>query len=288
VDGADLASVAARVGPFAPRIGALVALEIARGLEEIHGRGLVHRDLKPANVMLGRKGEVKIADFGVALDARGHGLTRTGTALGTPAYMSPEQIQGARLDFRSDLFSFGALTHQLVSGELPYGEPGDEAEPLLQRIERRRPRSLRRAAPGTPRGLARAVRRTLQHRSPRRARTTSELRRRLERALGSPNPADARAEIADWLAEHKAFPGREGRTRRRADGPRGAPRRLALRRVARVATLAGVLAAALLGAGWIAIERSDASGAAHYWSALGPSAPPWPAPDEATAPDDTP
>jgi serine/threonine-protein kinase len=279
VDGADLASVVARVGAFAPRIGALVALEIARGLEEIHGRGLVHRDLKPANVMLGRKGEVKIADFGVALDARGHGLTRTGTALGTPAYMSPEQIQGARLDFRSDLFSFGALTHQLVSGELPYGEPGDEAEPLLQRIEKRRPRSLRRAAPGTPRGLARAVRRTLEHRSPRRARSTSELRRRLERALGSPSPADARAEIADWLAERKAFPGREGRTRRRADRAE-APRRRRLGRIARVATLACVLAAALLGVGWIAIEQSHAPGV-WYWSAPGPSAPPRPAPDAA-------
>ncbi|HKJ24840.1 MAG TPA: serine/threonine-protein kinase, partial [Myxococcota bacterium] len=161
VDGADLGSVFARTGPFAPRIGALVALEIVRGLEEIHGRGLVHRDLKPANVMLGRAGEVKIADFGVALDARGPGLTRTGTALGTPAYMSPEQLQGARLDFRSDLFSFGVLVYELVSGQLPWGEPGGESVALQQRIETRRPRPLRAVAPGTPRGLARTVRRCL-------------------------------------------------------------------------------------------------------------------------------
>jgi len=262
VDGSDLGSTLGRIGPFAPRIAALVALEIARGLEELHGRGLVHRDLKPANVLLGRAGEVKIADFGVALDARGPGLTRTGTALGTPAYMSPEQIQGARLDFRSDVFSFGVVLYELLAGALPFGEPAAEAEPLLQRIEAGRRRPLRRAAPGTPRSLARLVHRCLLAPANRRARTTSELRRRLERGVGAPSPADARREIADWLVARKAFPSRPGRTVRRGsqpeDGIGRAPRRLR----AWAAWAVCALALAGFGVGWIAVERLDDSLAA--------------------------
>jgi serine/threonine-protein kinase len=283
VDGADLGSVVARTGPFAPRIGALVALEIARGLEEIHGRGLVHRDLKPANVMLGRGGEVKIADFGVALDARGPGLTRTGTALGTPAYMSPEQLQGARLDFRSDLFSFGVLAYELVSGQLPWGEPGDESVALQQRIETRRPRPLRAVAPGAPRALARVVRRCLVARSARRPASTGELRRRLEAGLGSPSPADARAEIADWLAEHKAFPGRASKTVRRGGEPPARPR--ALRRVAsRVAATVAVLAAIALAVGWVAAERIEVPEVALSWAGGPPPPQGVPGPSPPAAP----
>jgi serine/threonine-protein kinase len=256
VDGTDLASALSRVGPLAPRVATLVALGIARGLEEIHGRGLVHRDLKPANVLLGRGGEVKIADFGVALDPRGPALTRTGTSLGTPAYMSPEQIQGARLDFRSDVFSFGVLLYELVSGSLPFGEPAAEAEPLLARIEAGRFRPLRRAAPGTPRALARLVARCLRAAPKRRACDPSELRAALERQLGSPSPADARREVAEWCEARKTFPAARSRTLRAAPEPRpGAPGRL--RRIALAAGLALLLAAS--GAAWLAVDRIDAS-----------------------------
>ena len=78
VDGKDVASVLAQLGRFDARIVGLVALEAARGLEEIHAHGIVHRDLKPANLLLGRAGETKIADFGIALDGKGAALTQTG------------------------------------------------------------------------------------------------------------------------------------------------------------------------------------------------------------------
>jgi len=265
VDGADLGSVVARTGPFAARIAALLALEIARGLEEIHGRGLVHRDLKPANVMLGRAGEVKLADFGVALDARGPGLTRTGTALGTPAYMSPEQLQGARLDFRSDLFSFGVLVYELVSGQLPWGEPGEESMALAQRIETRRPRPLRAVAPAAPRALGRVLRRCLVARAARRPASTGDLRRRLEAALGAPSPADARAEIADWLAAHDAFPTRAGKTVRCAEAQ--APgRRRAGGTVARLAAAMAAFAVLGFAVGRVAVERIEMPEVALSWA----------------------
>ncbi len=204
VDGVDAATALTKVSRFPPRIAALVALEIARGLEELHGRALVHRDLKPDNILLGRGGEVKIGDFGIAHDARSPSLTRTGVSLGTPAYMSPEQLRGERVDHRTDLFALGALLYELVSGATPFPQPDpseQDAEPsLLLRVEREEFAPLRRVAPGTPRPLARIVSRCLRAVADRRIGSTVGLRRALERQLGGISPTDARREIAEWLA----------------------------------------------------------------------------------------
>jgi len=231
VDGIDAASALAKSGPLPPRIAALLVLEMARGLEELHGRALVHRDLKPDNVLLGRGGEVKIADFGIAHDPRGPSLTRTGIALGTPPYMSPEQLRGERVDFRSDLFALGVVLYELLAGTTPFAPPDPEdleAEPSqLLRIERGHLRSLRRAAPGTPRGLARIAHRLLRAKPRQRIGSTAEVRRRLERHLGATAPAETRREIADWLAEGRILPAR-GKTRRAApeELPESAPPRI--------------------------------------------------------------
>ena len=112
-----------------PRIAGLVALELARGLEEVHARDVVHRDLKPGNVLLGRGGEAKIADFGIALEPRNTALTEVGRAVGTPTYMSPEQHRGERADQRSDLFAFGVLLYEMLTGELPFPASDGEEEP---------------------------------------------------------------------------------------------------------------------------------------------------------------
>ncbi|MBK6580221.1 MAG: serine/threonine protein kinase [Sandaracinaceae bacterium] len=95
---------------------AIVALQIARALDYAHFRGIIHRDIKPANIMLSHQGEVKLMDFGIARDDKLSDLTETGTGLGTPSYMSPEQILGDKLDFRSDIFSVGIVLYQMVTG----------------------------------------------------------------------------------------------------------------------------------------------------------------------------
>ena len=124
VDGVDLREALGHAQRFPWRLAALVALELARGLEAIHARGMVHRDLKPANVLLGRNGDVKIADFGIAIDATSDGLTRPGTTIGSPPYIAPEQLLGERVDARGDLFGLGVVLYELLTGAPPYREPG--------------------------------------------------------------------------------------------------------------------------------------------------------------------
>jgi serine/threonine protein kinase len=243
VDGLDLASVLGKVERLPARLVGLIALELARGLEEIHARGIVHRDLKPANVLVSRDGAAKIADFGIALQPTASALTQTGYSVGTPPYMSPEQLLGARVDFRSDLFAFGLVVYEMLCGVRPFAETHPEGEALVRRIEAGRYTSLRRAAPGTPGWLTRLVKRCLRPKPKRRFASTTALRRALERRLGSPSPADCRREIATGLSERGVFKQRRGETRRAAPAP-AAPAR---RRVRRLAAAAGLVLAAALG-----------------------------------------
>src|ERR1700761_7767550 len=92
--------------------------QIARGLDYAHSNGIVHRDIKPANIMITANGTVKIMDFGIA--KTGGQVTNTGQVLGTPNYMSPEQVKGRALDGRSDLFSLGVILYEMLTGEKPF------------------------------------------------------------------------------------------------------------------------------------------------------------------------
>ncbi|HSR97412.1 MAG TPA: serine/threonine-protein kinase [Kofleriaceae bacterium] len=94
--------------------------QIGTGLEAAHQVGVVHRDLKPSNILVGERGAVKIIDFGLATTAVADGLTATGTILGTPHYMAPEQVRGRPVDARSDIYALGALAYHLVCGRPPF------------------------------------------------------------------------------------------------------------------------------------------------------------------------
>jgi len=126
VDGETLQALVRR-DLLPPRQIIEIANEFAQALEEAHRRGVVHRDLKPSNIMLTKQGHVKVMDFGLAKQSTpGSGdtaptvLTGSGTRLGTPAYMSPEQVAGSPLDARSDIFSFGVILHELTTGAHPF------------------------------------------------------------------------------------------------------------------------------------------------------------------------
>jgi serine/threonine-protein kinase len=113
--------------------------QICEGLEYTHRQGIVHRDLKPSNIMLVQGEKVKIADFGIskAVGAASSPLTQAGILLGTPSYMSPEQIAGTEINGRSDLFSLGIILYQLLTGEKPF--VGDTIPTLLYNIVNKDP-----------------------------------------------------------------------------------------------------------------------------------------------------
>jgi serine/threonine-protein kinase len=108
-----------------------LVVEIAEALDYAHKANVIHRDIKPANVMLLNTGHIKVTDFGIA-KAISSSRTKTGVILGTPNYMSPEQIMGQKIDFKSDIFSLGVMFYQLITGELPFH--GENLSGLLYQI----------------------------------------------------------------------------------------------------------------------------------------------------------
>jgi class 3 adenylate cyclase/predicted Ser/Thr protein kinase len=104
-----------------PRVAMGIARQICRGLEAAHEQGIIHRDIKPQNVLIDHKGEVKLMDFGIARMAEAHeGMTQAGLIVGTPHYMSPEQVQGKQLDPRSDVYSMGVMLYEMLAGQKPF------------------------------------------------------------------------------------------------------------------------------------------------------------------------
>jgi len=160
VDGDDLRTLLDRVRKFPSEEALDILVQICRGLHAAHTEDVVHRDLKPHNILVSGGNRVRIVDFGLARSFENTGITHTGTILGTPAYMSPEQALGQHGDARSDFFSFGIIAFELLAGELPF--PNQTLSEALISRTRGRARSIESINPELPAWLARIVMRCLE------------------------------------------------------------------------------------------------------------------------------
>jgi len=181
VQGIDLYDLLEKCGRLPYDVAAIIAMQVARALDYVHYRGIVHRDIKPANVMISRQGGTKVMDFGIARDTSFGDLTEAGTGIGTPAYMSPEQVLGDKLDARSDIFSLGVMLYQMVTGKKPFVE--DERRSAMHKIRLEKHVRARKLNPDIPRELERVIDRCLEKQPRDRWRSAQHMMMALERFL---------------------------------------------------------------------------------------------------------
>jgi len=180
VHGARTLAAYCRPGSLLPEEQVVqIIYKCAKALHYAHSRGVVHRDIKPSNILLTQDGDVRIVDFGIALVADSD-ISRLEGVAGSPAYMSPEQVQGHPLDARSDLYSLGAVMYEMLCGQRPFraGALGK----LLRQVVQNVPEPLSQARPGIPPELEAIVARSLQKDPGLRYRSGAELAAELTRA----------------------------------------------------------------------------------------------------------
>jgi WD40 repeat protein/serine/threonine protein kinase len=257
IDGVTLQDKLDRSGPLSLKEVLRIGLQVASGLAAAHAQGLVHRDVKPANILLENGIErVKITDFGLARTMDDASLTQSGLIAGTPAYMSPEQAEGAKIDHRSDLFSLGSLLYTLCAGHAPFRAETTMA--VLRRVCEDTPRPLREVNPDIPDWLA-AIIAKLHAKSPE------------ERYQSA-------AEVAELFGRHLAHLQQPGMGEPTAQSERAVPKPQARRPRAQWVAAVLLLAVAVLGVSaalYWALRQRDETKKPEAPNGAAKEAPPW-------------
>ncbi|MEE9501710.1 MAG: protein kinase, partial [Candidatus Aminicenantaceae bacterium] len=152
VPGEDLKSFIRRSGRIDIPKALFLAKQVSEGLAEAHNLGVVHRDIKPSNIMIDKDGNARIMDFGIARFIKAKGITGSGVLIGTPEYMSPEQAEAKEVDHRSDIYSFGAILYEMVTGQLPF--EGDSPLSIAMKHKGEMPKNPRELNPQIPEDLS--------------------------------------------------------------------------------------------------------------------------------------
>ena len=179
VEGEDLKKFIRRAGQMTTGKAISIAKQACQGLIEAHRLGVVHRDLKPQNVMIDRDGNVRIMDFGLARFAEAEGMTASGVMLGTPEYMSPEQVDLKEVDARSDIYSLGIILYEMVTGKVPF--EGETPLSIAIKHKNEKPRDLRELNPLVPDSLTRLIHKCLEKDRAERYQSAEELLQDLTR-----------------------------------------------------------------------------------------------------------
>jgi serine/threonine-protein kinase len=180
VDGPTLDQVLSEAYPISPERMFSILGQTAVALDYAHQKGIVHRDIKPANIMIARDGTAKITDFGIAKITASDQLTMTGNIVGTPHYMSPEQVQGQPVDGRSDQFSLAVIAFEMLTGEKPYS--GEHLTTVVYKIVAEEPAAPHRLNPTLGGAIESVLRRSLSKKPEARYPTCQEFAGALEKA----------------------------------------------------------------------------------------------------------
>jgi TolB-like protein/tRNA A-37 threonylcarbamoyl transferase component Bud32/Flp pilus assembly protein TadD len=183
VQGEDLKRMIRMTKHLNPAAAVEIAQQICAGLEEAHRLGIVHRDLKTSNIMIDREGHARIMDFGLARSLREKGKTGVGAILGTPEYMSPEQVEARQVDQRSDLYSLGIILYEMVTGKVPFR--GDTPLHTAVKHKTEIPTSPSRINTRVPEELSRVILKCLEKESYRRYQDAREVRKDLAVVAGA-------------------------------------------------------------------------------------------------------
>lgn len=155
VQGEDLKSFIRRSRQLTVGTAIAIAKQVCEGLAEAHRLGVIHRDLKPSNVMIDKEGNARIMDFGIARSLKGKGITGAGVMIGTPEYMSPEQVEGKEVDQRSDIYSLGIILYEMVTGRVPF--EGDTPLAIAVKQKTEAPRDPELVNPQVPKELSHII-----------------------------------------------------------------------------------------------------------------------------------
>ncbi|MBW1799498.1 MAG: CHASE2 domain-containing protein [Deltaproteobacteria bacterium] len=195
LDGEDLEDYTKKENLFPMRDTLSVVAQVAEALEYAHAKGIVHRDIKPANIMrIKETNEIKVTDFGIAR-ITSSSKTKTGVVMGTPSYMSPEQIAGKRVDGRSDIFSLGVVLYEMLTGQKPFS--GEDMTSLMFQIAKEKHPPVRSVNPKIPTVIEKIIDKALEKEAERRYQQAGQMADHLKQVIAKIDEIQSKKQAAD-------------------------------------------------------------------------------------------